>query len=84
MDYFKDQDFDEETIEIYQQQIINLWKTKYMPTQNQNNNQATNKSSGLMAYMVKKKRHNDLDELIKFLKEPPSNCDIDILTFWKV
>ena len=26
-----------------------------MPTQNQNNNQATNKSSGLMAYMVKKK-----------------------------
>ncbi|KAF0354785.1 zinc finger bed domain-containing protein ricesleeper 2-like [Gigaspora margarita] len=84
LDYFKDQDFDEETIEIYQQQIINLWKTKYMPTQNQNNNQATNKSSGLMAYMVKKKRHNDLDELIKFLKEPPSNCDIDILTFWKL
>ncbi|CAG8852402.1 43355_t:CDS:2, partial [Gigaspora margarita] len=73
LDYFKDQDFDEETIEIYQQQIINLWKTKYMPTQNQNNNQATNKSSGLMAYMVKKKKHNDLDELIKFLKEPPSN-----------
>ncbi|CAG8526270.1 27760_t:CDS:2, partial [Gigaspora margarita] len=81
--YFKDRDFDDETIEIYQQQIINLWKTKYMPIQSQNNNQTTNKSSGLMAYIIKKRKHNELDELIKYLKEPPSNCDIDILTFWK-
>ena len=55
-----------------------------MPIQNQNNNQATNKSSGLMAYIIQKRKHNDLDELIRYLKEPPSNCDIDILTFWKV
>jgi hypothetical protein len=84
LDYFKDHDFNEEIIEIYQQQIINLWKTKYMPTQIQNNNQANNKSSGLMAYIIKKRKHNELDELIKYLKEPPSNIDIDILTFWKV
>ena len=37
-----------------------------------------------MAYIIQKRKHNDLDELIRYLKEPPSNCDIDILTFWKV
>ncbi|CAG8446528.1 17985_t:CDS:2, partial [Dentiscutata erythropus] len=84
LEYFKDHDFKDETIEIYQQQIVNLWKTKYMPTLNQNNNQITNKPSGLMAYIVKKRKYTELDELVKYLQEPLVNCNIDILTFWKL
>ncbi|CAG8672540.1 15793_t:CDS:1, partial [Dentiscutata heterogama] len=83
LEYFKDRDFKDKTIELYQQQIVNLWKTKYMPTQNQNNNQVTNKFSGLMAYIVKKRKHNELDKLIRYLQEPPSNYDMDILIYWK-
>ncbi|KAF0534278.1 zinc finger bed domain-containing protein ricesleeper 2-like [Gigaspora margarita] len=78
LDYFKDQDFDEETIEIYQQQIINLWKTKYMPTQNQNNNQATNKSSGLMAYMLHETDYPNLARIARdFLAIPGTSVPVE-------
>ncbi|CAG8750662.1 7974_t:CDS:2, partial [Dentiscutata heterogama] len=66
----------------YSNDIIN--KTKYMLILNQNNNQVTNKPSRLMAYIVKKRKYTELDELIKYLQKSPSNCNIDILTFWKL
>ncbi|CAG8714920.1 27397_t:CDS:2, partial [Dentiscutata erythropus] len=83
LEYFKDHDFKDETIEKYQQEIVNLWKTKYIPALNQNNNQATNNSSRLIAYIVNKRKYTKVDELIKYLQEPPSNYNIDILIFWK-
>ncbi|CAG8848217.1 17511_t:CDS:2, partial [Gigaspora margarita] len=43
LQYFKDQEVDDELIETYKQQIINLWKNKYRQTENQNNKQTNNK-----------------------------------------
>ncbi|CAG8564954.1 10563_t:CDS:2 [Scutellospora calospora] len=34
LQYFKDQELDDELIEIYKQQIINLWKNKYKQIEN--------------------------------------------------
>ncbi|CAG8815814.1 26927_t:CDS:1, partial [Dentiscutata erythropus] len=58
-------------------------KTKYMLALNQNYNQATNNSSRLIAYIVNKRKYTEVDELIKYLQESPSNYNIDILIFWK-
>ena len=83
LQYYTDNEFEENYIITYKNQIKELWVTKYKPEDNENNNQNINQNS-LAAHMFKKRKTSYSDELEAYLNEPPANFDMDILAFWKV
>jgi hypothetical protein len=83
LQYYTDNEFEEDYIIAYKNQIKELWVTKYKPENNENDNQNINQNS-LAAHMFKKRKTSYSDELEAYLNEPPANFDMDILAFWKV
>jgi hypothetical protein len=45
---------------------------------------SSSKPNALSAHIFKKRKIVHTDELNSYLKEPPSNYDVDILMYWKV
>ncbi|PKY60285.1 hypothetical protein RhiirA4_294803, partial [Rhizophagus irregularis] len=81
LQYYTDNEFEEDYIIAYKNQIKELWVTKYKPENNENDNQNINQNS-LAAHMFKKRKTSYSDELEAYLNEPPANFDMDILAFW--
>ena len=89
MSYYKDNNFENKYIQLYKQQIKKLWKDEYISGQNERNYQSIDSldnvhSNALMAYIFKKRKLIQNDELDTYLNSEPINFNANILTFWKV
>lgn len=85
MTYYEYNDFDQIYIDTYKKQITDLWNLEYNLNINENPIQSVSKQNTLTAHIFKKNRtKNNNNELETYLKDPPVNFDMDILTFWKV
>jgi hypothetical protein len=82
--YYKENRIDSKYIKGYKQKITNLWNEKYKPTGNKEIDESSSKLNALSAHIFKKRKIVYTDELSSYLKELPSNHDIDILMYWKV
>lgn len=82
--YYKENNIDSRYIKGYKQTITNLWNEKYRPTGNKEIDESLPKLNALSAHIFKKRKIVHTDELSSYLKEPPSNHDIDVLMYWKV
>ncbi|GBB95627.1 hypothetical protein RclHR1_02580010 [Rhizophagus clarus] len=86
LQYYIDNEFEDEYINTYKNQIKELWLTEYKPKNNENDDQNNNNSNQnpLAAHISKKRKTSFIDELEVYLNEPPENFDMDVLAFWKV
>ena len=82
MQYFKDNGFDAEYIDMYKQQITDLWKNEYMPIQTNFN--SPEESNKLASHIFKKRRSSKSDELDNYLSSPIIDYNKDMLEYWKV
>lgn len=82
--YYKENNIDNKYIKVYKQTITDLWNEKYKPTGNKEINEPSPKLNALSVHIFKKRKILYIDELSSYLKEPPSNHDIDVLMYWKV
>ncbi|CAG8814679.1 14228_t:CDS:2, partial [Dentiscutata erythropus] len=57
---------------------------KYKPIGNKETDESSPKLNALSTHIFKKRKIVQTDELNSYLKEPPSNYDVDILTYWKL
>jgi hypothetical protein len=84
LQYYIDNEFENEYIDTYKNQITELWETEYKPNSDEINNQINTNQNTLAAHMFKKRKTSYTDELEAYLSEPPANFNMDILAFWKV
>lgn len=84
MQYYIDNEFEEDYIKTYKKQITELWTTTYKSTVNENNNQSNINQNALTAHMFKKRKTIYDDQLEGYLGEKPVNFDINVLDYWKV
>ena len=82
MQYFKDNRFDAEYIDMYKQQITDLWKNEYMPIQTNFN--PPEESNKLASHIFKKRKFSKSDELDNYLSSPIIDYNKDMLEYWKV
>ena len=83
MGYYVDNDFGDEYINLYKQQIKNLWEKEYMSTQPIS--ELPNETNILTAHILKKcKSVRSIDELSNYLNNPQADYKANILEYWKV
>ena len=82
MEYYVENMFGEELINIYKQQITDLWKKEYKPNQPILN--PPDKSNVLASHIFKKRKSVQADELDNYLNSPPADYNTDVLQYWKV
>ena len=82
MQYFIENGFGTEYNNMYKQQITDLWKDEYMPTQINLN--LPDESNILASHIFKKRKSNRSDELDNYLNSPTVDYNTNILDYWKV
>ncbi|CAJ0636096.1 9787_t:CDS:2 [Entrophospora sp. SA101] len=83
IEYYIDNEFGNNYIEIYKNQIKKLWES-YIPNNQHEEVQNDKKPSALAPHMQKKHKHSNDDELKIFLNSSTINFDSDVLEFWKL
>jgi len=82
MQYFVENDFGAEYINMYKQQITDSWKNEYMPTQINFN--PPDETNILASHIFKKRKSSKSDELDNYLNSLTVDYDTNILEYWKV
>jgi hypothetical protein len=83
LDYYIENLFDKEFINMYKQQITDLWNKEYKPIQQVSN--PPDESNVLANYVFKKRKFAPQpDELDNYLNSPVVDYNTDILEYWKV
>jgi hypothetical protein len=75
--------FDEKFINMYKQQITNLWEKEYKSIQPEVFN-PPEESNILANHMFKKRKFIQTDELDNYLNSPIIDYNTDVLQYWKV
>jgi hypothetical protein len=85
MIYYNEHGF-QSYIELYKKQITDLWKACYLPTNQEIVAPVDELQDDLVAYVFKKRKIINQDELESYLKDPPADPYKikEILTWWKV
>jgi len=73
-------------VRSYQKIITDLWKTSYLPTDQETVTPVNEMRDDLVAHVFKKRKIVCRDELDSYLKDPPADPykTHEILTSWKV
>jgi hypothetical protein len=82
MQYFIENGFGTEYNNMYKQQITDLWKDEYMPTQINLN--LPDESNILANHIYKKRKSSTSDELDNYLNSPTVDFNTNVLNYWKV
>lgn len=82
LDYYVENMFGEEFINMYKKQITDLWEKEYKPAQQISN--PPDESDVLASYMYKKRKFIQIDELNNYLNSPPIDYKANVLEYWKV
>ena len=85
MVYYSEYGF-EDYIRLYKDQIMNLWKSSYLPMSQAVKTLVDETQDDLVAYIFKKYKIVQRDELDAYIKDLLANSykTHDILTWWKI
>lgn len=82
MEYYVENNFDEELINMYKQQITDLWNKEYKPRQPILD--LPDESNVLASHIFKKRKSVQTDELNNYLNSSPVDYNTEVLQYWKV
>lgn len=85
MIYYNEHGF-QSYIKLYKKQITDLWRTSYLPINQEIITSTDEIQDDLITYVFKKRKIINQDELETYLKDPPADPykTREILTWWKV
>ena len=82
MEYYIENMFNKEFIDMYNQQLTDLWKKEYKPRQPIPD--PPDKSNVLASHVFKKRKSVQTDELNSYLNSVPADYSTNVLQYWKV